>query len=144
MSGDLFAQFDKMITPTGRRIATATGVGFRLTAGRGLMTSRGVGQHIIMDAGFTTTVTGSGLRTARYAAVAVGGDRRLSFWEITAITSIGVRSLMITAITTITIITTVTTITTGITIMATVMVTESESVMAIRHRLSRRFSEAGI
>ncbi len=74
MFGDLFATRWRVIR-IGRRIATVNGVGFRLTAGLGLMTSRGVGQRIITDAGFTM-MAGIGHRIHAIAGNAVGGDRR--------------------------------------------------------------------
>ena len=74
MSGNHTARRSAVIM-IGRRIAMVTGAGFRPTAGRGLMTSRGAGRHIITDAGFPLTVSGFGLHTVRFAEAGVGGDR---------------------------------------------------------------------
>ena len=85
--------------PTGRRIATVTGVGFRHMAGRGLTTSLGVGRLIITDAGFTTTGFGFGRRMDIKNTGAVGGSPRSSYWQPGAVMFAGIRCRIITVIT---------------------------------------------
>ena len=72
------------------------GPGVRLTDGRGLVTSRGVGRLITTAAGSTTTTIGPGVRTVSTIAIVAGGVPRLSrSISLLGITSHGIHSLII-------------------------------------------------
>src|ERR1043166_9044819 len=81
-------------TAIGRRIVTEIGPGVRRMVGRGLDMSHGDGRLITTAAGFTTMVTGPGVRAANSIDIAVGGVRRWLHSFLTshlAITSAGIR-----------------------------------------------------
>ena len=98
----------RTVMPTGRRIVTVNGAGFRHMAGLGSMTNLGVGRLIITDAGFGTTAAGIGHRILNIAGGAVGGNRLWSLFLTSATAFAGIRCLTITVITITTVTTTMT------------------------------------
>ena len=74
------------------------GFGVRHTDGPGLVTSRGVGRRITMDAGSITTTIGRGVRAAATTELTVGGDQRSWLLSTLTTTTAGTHSATTSAI----------------------------------------------